>query len=72
MSQEPAKADINSRPSAPVRSYTPGPPDGSNDFLKEQVNKQQRSNFHSTSLNASVSMVANSVNKTALHPSGVA
>lgn len=70
MSQE-QQQDINSRPSAPVRSYTPGPPDGSNDFLKEQISKQQRSNFHSSSLNKSVTMVANSVNRTALHPSGV-
>lgn len=63
--------NINSRPAAPVRSYTPGPPDASNDFLKEQINKQQRSNFHSTSLNKSISMVANPVNRTALHPGGV-
>lgn len=70
MSQE-QKGDINSRPAAPVRSFTPGLPDSSNDFLREQVQKQQRSNFHSTSLNKSVTMVANSVNKTALHPGGV-
>lgn len=72
MSQQPAKPDINSRPSAPIRSYTPGPPDSSNNFLSEQISKQQRSNFHSSSLkSSSVTMVANSVNKTALHPGGV-
>merc|ERR1712144_67911 len=52
---------------------TPGPPDGSNNFLSEQISKQQKNNFHSTSLTSGpVKMVANSVNKTALHPGGVA
>merc|ERR1711981_465257 len=52
---------------------TPGPPDGSNNFLSEQISKQQKNNFHSTSLTSGpIKMVANSVNKTALHPSGVA
>lgn len=64
-------SDINFRPAPPIRSYTPGPPDTSNDFLKEQISKQQKSNFHSTSLNKAVTMVANSVNRTALHPGGV-
>merc|ERR1712014_440859 len=53
--------------------FTPGPPDGSNNFLSEQISKQQKNNFHSTSLTSGpVKMVANSVNKTALHPGGVA
>ena len=69
MSQD--KTALTSRPAPPVRSYTPGLPDKSNDFLNEQISKQQKSNFHSTSLNKSVTMVAQSVNKTALHPSGV-
>lgn len=58
------------RPSPPLRSYTPGPPDSSNNFLNEQISKQQRNNFHSTSL-TTIKMVADSVNKTALHPTGV-
>merc|ERR1712014_12901 len=46
---------------------------GSNNFLSEQISKQQKNNFHSTSLTSGpIKMVANSVNKTALHPSGVA
>ncbi|KAK0249230.1 Protein kinase C-like 1 [Friedmanniomyces endolithicus] len=61
----------NARPAPPVRTYTPGPPDRSSDFLQEQISKQQKNNFHSTSLNK-ITMVAKSVNKTALHPSGVA
>lgn len=65
-------SNINSRPSAPIRSYTPGPPDTTNNFLTEQISKQQRSNFHSTSLNHAVAMAATTVNKTALHPRGVA
>lgn len=68
-----AMSNINSRPAPPVRAYTPGPPDTSNNFLTEQISKQQKNNFHSSSLTAGVvNMVANSVNKTALHPSGVA
>jgi len=66
-----AMADLNTRPAPPIRAFTPGLPDTSNDFLNEQVSKQQKSNFHSTSLNKAVNMVANSVNKTALHPGGV-
>lgn len=54
-----------------LRSFTPGPPDQSNDFLNEQIAKQQRGNFHSTSLKTTAKMVAESVNKTALHPKGV-
>merc|ERR1712232_1352000 len=50
-----------------------GPPDGSNNFLSEQISKQQKNNFHSTSLTSGpIKMVGNSVNKTALHPGGVA
>lgn len=42
------------------------------DFTRQQIAKQQRSNFHSTSLTRSLSsMVSTTVNKTALHPSGV-
>jgi phosphoenolpyruvate carboxykinase (ATP) len=43
------------------------------DFVRQQVSKQQRSNHHSSSPSSSVSpiMVAQSVNKTGLHPAGV-
>lgn len=65
-------SNINSRPAPPFRTFTPGPPDNTNDFIKEQINKQQKNNFHSTSLNKSLlPMAAPSVNKTALHPGGV-
>lgn len=42
------------------------------DFARQQVSKQQRSNFNSSSLTHSLSaMNVSSVNKTALHPGGV-
>lgn len=64
---------INTRPAPPVRAYTPPPPDpdSSSVFLTDQIAKQQRSNFHSTSLRTVATMVSQSVNKTALHPKGV-
>lgn len=64
---------INTRPAPPVRAYTPPPPDpdSSSVFLTDQIAKQQRSNFHSTSLRTVTTMVSQSVNKTALHPKGV-
>ncbi|PGH35560.1 phosphoenolpyruvate carboxykinase [ATP] [[Emmonsia] crescens] len=44
----------------------------SSDFARQQQAKQQHSNYHSTSLSTSLkNMVAASVNRTALHPSGV-
>jgi len=44
------------------------------DFVRQQVSKQQRSNFHSTSISPLLhnKMVTQTVNKTNLHPSGVA
>jgi phosphoenolpyruvate carboxykinase (ATP) len=50
---------------APVRSTSPGPLH--TDFIRQQVQKQQTNNFHSSSLK----MISQSVNRTALHPAGV-
>lgn len=43
------------------------------DFARQQVSKQQHSNFHSSSISPilNFNMVSQSVNKTNLHPSGV-
>lgn len=56
---------------APLRSSSPPPL--SKDFARQVVSKQQRSNFHSSSISIGVAnkMVTQSVNKTALHPTGV-
>ena len=73
MSDKKADPQIT-RPPPPLRTFTPGPPTSANDFLREQISKQQKSNFHSSSLNHAVTqvgMVSQSVNKTALHPGGV-
>ena len=48
------------------RSNFPGPL--TCDFVQQQVAKQRNNNYHSTSLKT---MVATSVNRTALHPGGV-
>lgn len=52
----------------PVRSSSPGPL-YTGDFARQQIQKQQKNNFHSSSLK----MVTNpqTVNKTALHPAGL-
>lgn len=56
----PTKIDPPFRPSSPGVL--------AQDFARQQIQKQQNNNFHSTSLK----MVApQSVNKTALHPGGV-
>jgi hypothetical protein len=54
-----------------IRTSSPAPL--AQDFARQQVSKQQRSNFHSSSISSSVSriMVSQSVNKTGLHPAGV-
>ena len=74
MSQE-DKPNLSTRPPPPLRAFTPGPPNSSNDFLREQIQKQQTSNFHSSSLNQAISTVGmvsqQNVNRTALHPGGV-
>ncbi|OKL56175.1 Phosphoenolpyruvate carboxykinase [Talaromyces atroroseus] len=49
----------------PQRPSSPGP--FHSDFIRQQVAKQQLSNYHSTSLK----MITQSVNRTALHPGGV-
>jgi phosphoenolpyruvate carboxykinase (ATP) len=56
-----------------IRTASPAP--FAQDFARQQVSKQQRSNFHSTSLsplfaNTMVSQVP-AVNKTNLHPGGL-
>ena len=77
MSQSENKSDLhNTRPPPPLRTITPGLPNSQNDFLREQVKKQQSSNFHSSSLNKAVTTAAmvaqpQNVNRTALHPGGV-
>lgn len=55
-----------------IRTASPAPL--AQDFARQQVSKQQRSNFHSSSISPLISntMVSQSVNKTNLHPSGVA
>lgn len=52
----------------PVRTSSPGPL-FTGDYARQQVAKQQKNNFHSSSLK----MVTNpqNVNKTALHPAGL-
>lgn len=50
----------------PIRPQTPL----SADYAAQQQQKQQGNNFHSTSLSTMIN--PNSVNKTSLHPSGVA
>jgi hypothetical protein len=53
---------------APIRSISPGPLH--TDFVRQQVQKQQSNNFHSTSLRM-INHIGQSVNRTALHPAGV-
>lgn len=64
-------APASSAPRAPVNipPIHPRPLDSyTSDFVRQQVAKQQHSNYHSTSLRT---MVSTSVNRTALHPTGV-
>lgn len=53
----------------PKRSVSPGPV-LEQDFVRQQVQKQQKNNFHSTALKQ-LNMVSQTVNKTALHPGGI-
>ena len=55
----------------PIRTASPAPL--AEDFVRQTVAKQQRTNLHSSSLKTAIPkvMVAHSVNRTALHPSGV-
>jgi hypothetical protein len=59
------------QPDPVIRTSSPAPL--AQDFARQQVSKQQRSNYHSSSLSSSVPriMVSQSVNKTGLHPAGV-
>lgn len=44
------KEDVSRRPAPFLRHVSAGPPGAATDFLKEQLNKQARSNFNSSSL----------------------
>lgn len=67
-----ASSGIKAASDPVVRTASPAPL--AQDFARQQVSKQQRSNFHSSSISPLISytMVSQSVNKTNLHPSGVA
>jgi hypothetical protein len=57
-----------------IRPASPAPlaQDLAQDFARQQVSKQQRSNFHSTSISPLfATMAPPAVNKTNLHPSGL-
>lgn len=59
------------QPDPVIRTASPAPL--AQDFARQQLSKQQRSNYHSSSLSSSIpsTMVSQSVNKTNLHPTGV-
>ena len=50
MSKEDDKKDLAKRPAPFLRHVSVGPPGAATDFLKEQLNKQARTNFNSSSL----------------------
>jgi phosphoenolpyruvate carboxykinase (ATP) len=53
-----------------IRTASPAPL--TQDFARQQVSKQQRSNFHSSSISSLLATMAPpAVNKTNLHPSGL-
>jgi hypothetical protein len=58
--------NVKSHNIPPIRPTSPSP--SSQDIARQTITKQQNSNYRSTSLKK---MVSHSVNKTALHPSGV-
>ncbi|MCJ1336403.1 Protein kinase C-like 1 [Bachmanniomyces sp. S44760] len=58
-------AQLKAHEHAPIRPHSPGPLHS--DYARQQVAKQQKNNYHSSSLKTTMS-----VNKTSLHPSGVA
>jgi hypothetical protein len=41
------------------------------DFARQQIFKQQRGNYHSSSLTTPSSTMVSAVNKTSLHPAGL-
>lgn len=53
----------------PFRPTSSGPI--SEDFARQQISKQLRGNFHSSSLTTSASTMVPAVNKTSLHPAGL-
>ena len=50
MSKEDDKKDLAKRPAPFLKHTSVGPPGAATDFLKEQLNKQSRTNFNSSSL----------------------
>lgn len=52
-----------------IRTASPAPL--AQDFARQQVSRQQRSNFHSTSIPSFSNMAPPAVNQTNLHPSGL-
>ncbi|TPX25896.1 Protein kinase C-like 1 [Coccidioides immitis] len=66
---DPAPASSAPRATVNIPPNHPLPLDYfTSDFVRQQAAKQQHSNYHSTSLR---NMVSTSVNRTALHPTGV-
>lgn len=65
------RMDYKGQPDPVIRTASPAPL--AQDFARQQVSKQQRSNYHSSSLASAIprTMVSQSVNKTGLHPAGV-
>lgn len=63
--------EYKDHPEPLIRTSSPAPL--AHDFARQQVSKQQRSNYHSSSISSRVTstMVSQSVNKTGLHPAGV-
>lgn len=71
-----AKSNLNTlRPTAPARTHSSLPHGSSHDFIQQSIEKQQKSNFHSSSLKKAPvvnnPIMPEVVNQTALHPGGI-
>lgn len=62
-------AHLKERPDPVIWSASPAPL--AQDFARQQVSKQQRSNFHSTSISSALPSTMPAVNQTNLHPGGL-